>query len=225
MPDAQGSRARIRRLLAAATRRSGRRAGTPAASAPRVSPRWFAYDLQNRSIFRPLSPAIQAEALSHASAPISIEPIPPAPLLVLDTNVILDWVAFRDPRVQPIVAAIEHGTLRAATSDACLRELRRALGYAGVKLDAAAQALAYERYAAHATVFEIPEAAAARNLPVCEDPDDQKFLELAWHAHASHLLTRDKALLQLAHRVAQAGRFAVLAPDAFLRSAHELERA
>jgi len=139
------------------------------------------------------------------------------PLLVVDTNVVLDWVAFRDPRVQPIVAAIERGALRVATSGACLQELRRALGYAQVKLDSRAQALAFERYIAHARVFEMCGQPEAKDLPQCEDRDDQKFLELAWYARASHLLTRDKALLKLARRVAQSGRFTVLAPDDFLR--------
>jgi putative PIN family toxin of toxin-antitoxin system len=151
-----------------------------------------------------------------------LQQTPRSPLLVLDTNVVLDWVAFRDPRVQPIVAAIERGALRAATSGACLQELRRVLGYAEVKLDAAAQALAFERYAAHAMVFDIPETAVAPDLPLCEDPDDQKFLELAWHARASHLVTRDKALLKLARRAAESGGFDVLAPDAFLRWAQGL---
>jgi uncharacterized protein len=173
---------------------------------------------------RASSCAIQAQGERHKFAPILIAPTPLIPLLVLDTNVVLDWVAFRDPRVQPIVVAIERGALRAATSGACLQELRRALGYAQVKLDAAAQALAFERYAAHARVFEIPAAAEAMDLPLCEDPDDQKFLELAWHARASHLVTRDKALLMLARRVAQSGRFAVLAPDAFLRWAALAQR-
>jgi hypothetical protein len=36
------------------------------------------------------------------------------------------------------------------------------------------------------------------------------------------LVTRDKALLKLARRAAQSGRFKVLAPDAFLRRAHGL---
>lgn len=144
------------------------------------------------------------------------------PLLVLDTNVVLDWVAFNDARMQPIAAAIERGALRAATSGACLQELRSVLGYAQVKLDCAAQALAFARYSANATVFETGELAAASGLPLCEDPDDQKFLELAWHARASHLLTRDKALLKLAHRLREPGRFAVLAPDVFLRSAQAL---
>ena len=41
-------------------------------------------------------------------------------------------------------------------------------------------------------------------------------------ARASHLLTRDKALLKLAHRLSEPARFAVLAPDVFLRSAQAL---
>jgi len=146
-----------------------------------------------------------------------IEPTPPIPLLVLDTNVVLDWIAFADSRVQPLVDAIERGTLRVATSGACLQELRRALGYVQVKLDAAAQALAFERYCAQARVFEGCGPFDAADLPQCEDRDDQKFLELAWQARASYLLTRDKALLKLARQIAQLGRFTVLAPDAFLR--------
>jgi putative PIN family toxin of toxin-antitoxin system len=137
------------------------------------------------------------------------------PLLVLDTNVVLDWVAFGDSRVRPIADAIECGLLQAATSSACLQELRRALGYAQVKLDAAAQLLALERYTAFARVFAIPETGAMTGIPRCEDPDDQKFLELAWHARASHLLTRDKALLKLARPLAQLGRFCVQAPQEF----------
>jgi putative PIN family toxin of toxin-antitoxin system len=107
--------------------------------------------------------------------------------------------------------------VRAATSATCLQELRRALGYVQVKLSAAAQALAFEHYSAHAEVFEIGRPVEAMDLPLCEDPDDQKFLELAWRARASHLVTRDKALLKLARRIARSGGFAVLAPDAFVR--------
>jgi putative PIN family toxin of toxin-antitoxin system len=182
------------------------------------------YGCRNRRIMWPSPSAIQAARTSPKSATILSEPTPPIPLLVLDTNVVLDWVAFRDPRVQPIAAAIERGTLRTATSGACLQELRRALSYAQVKLDAAAQALAFERYAAHVKVFDIPEPAAAMGLPRCEDVDDQKFLEVAWHVRASHLVTRDKALLKLARRLVQSHRFTVLAPDAFLRWAHGLLR-
>jgi putative PIN family toxin of toxin-antitoxin system len=138
----------------------------------------------------------------------------PSPLLVLDTNVVLDWIAFDDQRVRPIAAAIEGKALPLVSNDACLQELRRALAYTQVKLDAGAQARALGRYLAQAEMFEPAYPANAADLPRCEDADDQKFIELAWHARASHLLTRDKALLKLARRLSD--RFAVLAPDAFL---------
>jgi predicted nucleic acid-binding protein len=43
---------------------------------------------------------------------------------------------------------------------------------------------------------------APQGFPRCNDPDDQKFLELAVTAGASHLVTLDRALLALAPRVA-----------------------
>lgn len=157
-----------------------------------------------------------SDAYRISTRQILIRQTPRSPLLVLDTNVILDWIAFDDARVQPMVAAIERGTLRLVSNAACLQELRRALGYAEVKLDAEAQARAFARYCRHAALFEVPDAAVAPDLPRCEDADDQKFLDLAWNARASHLVTRDKALLKLARQVAQFGRFAILAPDAFV---------
>ena len=135
----------------------------------------------------------------------------------------MDWVAFKDARVQPIVAAIEREALRLVTNGACIEELQRALGYAQVKLDARAQALAFARYLAHARMFELPHAQAAMDLPRCEDPDDQKFLELAWHARASHLVTRDKALLKLARRLDELDGFAILAPADFVHRMTALE--
>lgn len=134
---------------------------------------------------------------------------------MLDTNVVLDWIAFDDPRVRGLVEAIEGGALRVVTSGACLVELRRALGYPQVKLGPDTQAAAFERYETYAVRVDPPPGAVPDDMPRCEDPDDQKFLELAWHAGASHLITRDKALLKLAGRVARLGRFRVMDPAAF----------
>jgi len=50
-------------------------------------------------------------------------------------------------------------------------------------------------------------------LPLCKDPDDQKFLEIARDAHAECLITKDKALLKLARRTARAGLFTIIPPD------------
>ena len=63
-------------------------------------------------------------------------------------------------------------------------------------------------------MLELPAPLPPALLPVCEDPDDQKFLELAWYAGADWLLTRDLALLNLTARVRKLGRLRILTPDA-----------
>ncbi len=137
--------------------------------------------------------------------------------LVLDTNVVLDLVVFDDPRVHRIAQAIGSGAAILVASRACLEELRRVLDYPRLKLDAQAQREAFERFRSQATLFESPAAAGPEVLPLCTDPDDQKFLELAWHAKAHCLVTRDKALLGLARAIARFGGFAVVSPEQFDR--------
>jgi predicted nucleic acid-binding protein len=56
-----------------------------------------------------------------------------------------------------------------------------------------------------------PEAERSQ-LPACRDPDDQKFLEAALNSRADFLLTKDRALLDLARRVAQ---FRIVTPEGF----------
>jgi predicted nucleic acid-binding protein len=140
------------------------------------------------------------------------------PVLLLDTNVVLDWLAFGDAAVQPIATAVSAGRVSLISSPACVAELQRALGYKAIKLDAPAQAQALAAFCALAVMHEDPPAGATPMLPRCEDGDDQKFLELAWHAGASWLVSRDKALLKLATPVAKMGRFYVIAPTEFAAS-------
>ncbi len=140
----------------------------------------------------------------------------PCPVLLLDTNVVLDWLAFGDAAIAPIAQAAEEGRIRLVSSTACIDELERALGYKAIKLDAAAQAAALATYRGKVGLFDAPPPASLPMLPRCEDRDDQKFLELAWHAGARWLVSRDKALLKLAPQLARMGRFEVIAPTAFL---------
>jgi uncharacterized protein len=120
--------------------------------------------------------------------------------LVLDTNVWLDWLVFDDPEVAPLRAAVEQGRARVFIDAACEAELARVLAYplGRLSLDAAAQAasLAECRRAASPAAGAPHECA----LPSCRDPDDQKFLELARDCGADLLLTKDRALLELARR-------------------------
>ncbi|MBU0750678.1 MAG: putative toxin-antitoxin system toxin component, PIN family [Gammaproteobacteria bacterium] len=132
--------------------------------------------------------------------------------VVLDTNVVLSLFVFADSRYLAIRAAIENGAWIALTNARCLHELGRVLAYPMFRLDAAAQAAAYSAYAA-LTQLPAPAAAEPVALPLCKDPDDQKFLELARDGGAQILVTSDKALLKLARRRRLAHLFRILTPD------------
>ena len=132
--------------------------------------------------------------------------------VVLDTNVWLDWLVFDDPSIAPIKAAVAANRAEVFIDAACEAELERALGYdLGKRTVDAAACIAECRRVARRIESPLPEAERAR-LPACRDPDDQKFLEAALAARAEFLLTKDRALLDLARRPAP---FRILSPEAF----------
>ncbi len=131
---------------------------------------------------------------------------------VLDTNVWLDWLVFDDPSTAPIKAAVAASRAEVLIDAACEAELERALGYdLGKRTVDVAACIAECRRAARRIESPAPEAERAK-LPACRDRDDQKFLEAALAARAEFLLTKDRALLELAPRVAA---FRILAPEGF----------
>jgi predicted nucleic acid-binding protein len=123
-------------------------------------------------------------------------PVPPK-VIVIDTNVCLDLFVFKDPRWADLLAALESGAVEAITRADCRDEYNIVLHYKHLPLDDDSRQL------------------AAVRLPVCTDRDDQKFLELARDANAHALITKDKALLKLARRLAKAGMFKVMVPEAW----------
>ena len=127
--------------------------------------------------------------------------------VVLDTNVVLDLVVFRDPCVTALRAAIDAKRVNALACPDTLAELRRVIAYPAFCLDAPGQDAAVGWYESRIELADSPP--AHPHLPRCRDADDQKFLDLAWAANAAHLVTKDKALLVLARRVAKLGRFFV----------------
>jgi uncharacterized protein len=138
--------------------------------------------------------------------------------LVLDTNVWLDWLVFDDPGVSALRHAVVAGHAEVWIDEGCLSELARVLGY-----PLFASALDPEVQAAHlAAARQVVrmlnrhdagyEALHESALPLCRDPDDQKFLELARDCRASHLVTKDKALLELARRKRKPLPFRIASP-------------
>ena len=133
--------------------------------------------------------------------------------LVLDTNIWLDVLVFRDPGIAPICEA--HAARRAeilidADGEA---ELIRALSYDFGKhsLDERRQAARVAEFRQMSVHTKSKRSGGTATLPLCRDPDDQKFLETALAVHADILITRDQMLLELARRVP----FRILTPTAF----------
>lgn len=141
---------------------------------------------------------------------------PPTPLrLVLDTNVWLDWLVFDDPRIAALRNAVAGGAAEIAISAACEAELERALAYPFRQRTPLPQSrqiacLATARQAAR--YVDASSLADTVRLPVCRDPDDQKFLELARDARADLLVSRDDALLILGRRRREPLPFRIVAP-------------
>ncbi|GAB3547335.1 hypothetical protein GCM10027343_26450 [Noviherbaspirillum agri] len=135
--------------------------------------------------------------------------------VVIDTNVCLDLFVFRDPRWSTLLAALHAGTIEAVTRNDCRTEWLKVLEYEHLPLDC-------ESRPAVAAKFDALIACIAPNttqinttvrLPICSDPDDQKFLELARDAGAQTLITKDKALLKLGRKTAREGLFSIVTPE------------
>jgi putative PIN family toxin of toxin-antitoxin system len=144
----------------------------------------------------------------------------PMPLrLVLDTNVWLDWLVFNDAGMAPLKTAVASAQAAIFIDAACAEELARVLAYPrkNKTLDDSAQAaclaecrrIARNVTAAGRTDGEI---SLQPRLPVCRDPDDQKFLELARDCRADFLVTKDDLLLELARRKVRRVPFGIVTP-------------
>jgi putative PIN family toxin of toxin-antitoxin system len=131
--------------------------------------------------------------------------------IVIDTNVCLDLFVFRDPRWAGLLSALESGAVEAVTRADCRDEYRIVLHYPHLPLDDTTRPASAERFDALIKVVAPPVSGV--RLPVCTDPDDQKFLEVARDAGARVLITKDKALLKLAKRLRNAGMFDVIPPE------------
>ena len=133
--------------------------------------------------------------------------------IVLDTNVCLDLFVFKDQRWSALRSAIESGAVEAITRADCREEYLVVLHYKHLPLDDDSRPLSAARFDQLIKVVAPPESGV--RLPVCTDRDDQKFLELARDAGAHVLITKDKALLKLGRRLAKAGMFKVMVPEAW----------
>lgn len=131
--------------------------------------------------------------------------------LVLDTNVVLDWLVFRNPAVTPLEAALAGGRWRWHATPAMLGELEHVLTYASIapwQPDRGMILASFTRWAVITTALPPTLSHPLR----CTDPDDQMFVDLAAQLGGATLLSRDRAVLKLARRARLQG-VSILTPE------------
>ena len=124
----------------------------------------------------------------------------PRQTVVIDTNIILDVFVFADAAARPIQQALEAGELDWIATPPMRDELARVLAYPQIvprlafyQLGAGDVLASFDR---HARLLEAPAKARLN----CNDPDDQKFIDLAV-AGQTLLLSKDRHVLSMAKRL------------------------
>ncbi len=131
--------------------------------------------------------------------------------LVLDTNIVLDWLIFNDPSLIALSEGIRDKRIAVLTHQLAIDELIRVLAYPKLQLDETKQEEVLASYVSQTSVTTMPDSFSLANLllpdgfPRCSDRDDERFLAVAYHAKADALVSRDKAVLRLRRRAAQFG--------------------
>jgi putative PIN family toxin of toxin-antitoxin system len=126
--------------------------------------------------------------------------------VVLDTNVVLDWLVFDDRSTLALREAVADGTLVVLTDSGALTELERVLNYAQLDLnddDKIRVLTTYQAVASPADAMDPP--CLPHGFPRCRDRDDDHFIELAYRTKADALVSKDKAVLKLRKRAAKFG--------------------
>jgi putative PIN family toxin of toxin-antitoxin system len=130
--------------------------------------------------------------------------------VVLDTNVVLSVVVFRDERFAGLVSAWRGGAVVPLVDDHTVAELERVLDYPQFARRFAGREAALAEYLPYTE--RVDTAGYGAGLARCRDPDDQKFIVLAHAGRAETLVTSDALLLGVRRRVG----FAIETPKAFL---------
>ncbi|MEZ5644874.1 MAG: putative toxin-antitoxin system toxin component, PIN family [Burkholderiaceae bacterium] len=124
--------------------------------------------------------------------------------LVLDTNVVLDLFVYEDPATEALRDVLADPAIRWLATPVMREELRRVLAYPHVLRRMSARNLTAESvlasFDARACIVDV----APKASYTCKDPDDQQFVDLAV-VHKAQILSKDKAILCMARRLATLG--------------------
>lgn len=142
--------------------------------------------------------------------------------LVIDTNVVLDWLFFQMPMLKRLTDSVDAGRVTVHTHPLLIEEFQRVLAFPQFKAPESVRPIIVEMYRKQSVPQPLDAELLLRNdglpegFPRCRDPDDERFLALAWHSKADALVSRDKALLKLKRRVQPFGFGILTVPELLL---------
>ena len=114
---------------------------------------------------------------------------------MLDTNVILDLLVFKDPTAEPIRLLLNAKLVDAVRSEASMLELIDVLQRPTFKLSREEQDVILQAWE---SVTRLLENTAIEPAPfTCRDLDDQVFLNMAYSLRPALLLSKDLLVLEL----------------------------
>ena len=117
------------------------------------------------------------------------------PRLVLDTNVILDLLVFKDPSAEPIRLLLDARLVDAVRSEASMLELVDVIQRPTFKLSRNEQEMILQAWE---SVTRLLENSAIESAPfTCRDLDDQVFINMAYSLRPALLLSKDLLVLEL----------------------------
>jgi len=112
--------------------------------------------------------------------------------VVIDTNVFVSGIFFSGPPYR-ILRAWQDGRIKIAVTEEIIEEYRRVIETLAVKFEHLEIGSILEKFLIEAQL--VPSYSFKK--PVCEDPDDDKFLACAVAAKSKYIISGDKHLLKI----------------------------
>ena len=120
------------------------------------------------------------------------------PIIILDTNILLDILVFDDERAHPLRAALDAKKLDAVATDKTFAEFIDVIGREQFSLNEDQQRLIGEQWKKWARI--VSDEGLCQAPWKCKDRDDQVFINLAYSLRPSALISKDKQVLKIAKR-------------------------
>ena len=121
-------------------------------------------------------------------------------VVVFDTNVLLDLFVFNDFRALHLKRALIEGNIEALATQKTLEEFSDVIARPLFSLDESQQELIHNQWLNLAKVLD--DQSLLKAPWVCQDPDDQVFLDLAYTAKPCSLISKDNEVLRFANQAA-----------------------